>query len=805
MKQPVHLVGNAHIDIFWLWRWEEGFQEIRATFASALDRIREHKEFVFTSACAYYYSLVEAADPVLFERIREAVKAGRWRIVGGWWLQPDCNAPAGESFARHGLYAQRYFKEKFGVTAKLGYNVDSFGHNGNLPQFLKKAGLDSYVFMRPMASEKTLPKRLFHWEGIDGTQVLAFRLLGYGTGGGAEWGEKLAGHIRRHLDAAEQEGTPFMCFYGVGNHGGGPTRENLKTIDELKAAGENIVYSDPQRFFEEAAGVSGAPVIRDEMQYHAIGCYSVLSRVKRANNYTEQQLMFAEKMLAVVGGADKDLAENTAALAAGWKKALANQFHDSLGGCSIPEAYPKILAAYSWGQETANQMTAILFQRLTAKVATFTEGTTVIVWNPHPWEVRDTVDVIGAADRVFDIGGGEIPFECVPASAVTGGFFSQAVRFNVRLPPLGYTSYRLENFTTNMEIGRFLDLQYTRTASNRICSGDWEAVIDRESGFITSFYNKRTKTEFLGGRGIGPVIVDDESDTWTHALSSYQGARHVMALESYTLVCRGAVSTEYEIVYKGFTSTVILRVNLNGEEGRLDIKARVIWNEHRRLLKLCIGSAFAGETFTSEIPYGAIERAADETEWPLQRWAKLSCGGAALAVLNDGIYSGSAHAGSLDLTLLRSPVFANHENQHPRPDLYHRYVDQGEQEFFVRLRGYSRGAGNDEIARRSLELNQPPVYVIESIHQGKLPGEQSFCKIKEGSTALISTIKRAEDNDGWIVRAVEAGGQKTQAEFNFTWLGAGGTFSFGPYEIKTIKIADRDRSLTETNLLEAEI
>jgi alpha-mannosidase len=299
--------------------------------------------------------------------------------------------------------------------------------------------------------------------------------------------------------------------------------------------------------------------------------------------------------------------------------------------------------------------------------------------------------------------------------------------------------------------------------------------------------------------------VDDESDTWTHGLSSYKGARHAMALESYTLVSQGPVSTEYEIVYKRFNSTVILRVNLNGEEGRLDIKARVIWNERHRLLKLRIGSAFSGDTFTSEIPYGAIERAADETEWPLQRWVKLSGSGAALAVLNDGIYSGSAEKGNLDLTLLRSPVYANHENQHPRPDIYHRYVDQGEQEFCVRLRGYPQGAGNDEITRRALELNQPPVYVIESIHSGELPGERSFCKIKEGTTAIISTIKRAEDNDGWIIRAVEAGGKKTQAEFDFTWLKAGKTFAFGPYEIKTIKIADKDGKITETNLLETEI
>jgi alpha-mannosidase len=800
MKETIHLIGNAHIDIFWLWKWEEGLQEIRATFKSALDRIGEHKEFVFTAAGAYYYSLVEETDPALFERIREAVKAGRWRIVGGWWLQPDCNAPAGESFARHGLYAQRYFKEKFGVTAKMGYNVDSFGHNGNLPQLYKKAGMDSYVFMRPMAHEKTLPRALFNWEGVDGSKVLAFRLLGYGSGGSEEWGEKLAAHIRRHIEAAEKEGTPFMCFYGVGNHGGGPTKQNLKTIDELKGKGENLLYSDPQRYFEEAAKQPGIPVVKDEMQYHAIGCYSSISKLKQANNATEQNLLFAEKMLAVTGGGDA--AENAKALAAGWKKILANQFHDSLGGCSIPEAYPKILAAYAWGQETANQMTAILFQRLTSKIASFTDGTTVVFWNPHPWEVKGAMEYIGVTDAIYDSKGNQIPFELAANSCATAGFYSQTVRFNAVLPPLGYTSFKMVNYRGSLNSDEFSGFQYTRTATNHIESGDWDAVIDRETGFITSLYNKKTKTEYLGGQGIGPVIVDDESDTWTHVISSYQGARRKMALESYTLVSKGPVAAEYEIVYKLFDSTVILRVILNGELGTLDLKTRVIWNEHHRLLKLRVGSVFTKDTFVSEIPYGAIERRADGAEWPIQRWACLSDGkGPGLAVINNGVYSASAESGSLDLTLLRSPVYAHHENHHPRPDIEQRYVDQGENEYHIRVLPLE-GAGQETIARKALELNQPAISVIESAHAGDLPLEKSFCGIKDGTSAVITTIKRGEDGDGWIIRAVETGGKNTSAAVDFAWLGVSGTFSFGPYEIKTIKIADKDKSISETNLLE---
>jgi len=816
MAHNIHLIGNAHIDIFWLWKWEEGLREIRATFASALDRINENCEFIFTSACAYYYSLVEETDPLLFRRIQEAVKAGRWRITGGWWLQPDCNAPSGESFVRQALYAQRYFREKFGVTADLGYNVDSFGHNGNLPQLLLKSGLKGYVFMRPSKDEKNLPASLFMWEGIDGSRVEAYRLTGE-TGGytsGGDWGEKLVEKIKEHILTAKKEGTPLMCFYGVGNHGGGPTKQNLKTIDQLRAENINIVYSDPHLYFTDASSISDKviPVVKDELQMHAIGCYSAMSKVKRANNHAEQQLLFAEKMLSVIGNVDET--ENHKALTIGWKKILANQFHDSLGGCSIPEAYPKILAAYSWAHETVNQMTAVLFQRLTSKINTLVDDqsgdsnavSTAILWNPHPWEVRQAIEIIGSADSILDLDNNEIPFEIVPSNAITTGFFSQTIRINLSLPPLGYTGLRLQNYSTSIDAGSFLGFQYTRTASNTIKSGDWEAEIDRESGFIASLRNIKTNTEFLGC-GIGPVIVDDESDTWTHGLSSYRGAARKMALESYTLVSQGNVTTEYEIVYKLLSSKVILRVILNGEMGTLDVKTRVLWNEQHRLLKLSIGSAFINETFVSEIPYGAIERRADGTEWPIQRWVRLGAeNGPCLGVINDGVYAASAECGRIDLTLLRSPVYAHHENQHPRPDIQHRYIDQGEAEFYIQLRPFTAGAGNDIFTRHALELNQPSLYVIESSHDGELPPKQTYCRIKEEGdkkpAVLVSTIKRTEDSDGWIIRAVEAAGKSTNAEMDFAWLGVSRNFSFAPYEIKTIKIADRGKAISETGILE---
>ena len=159
--KTMHMIGNAHLDPVWLWNWQEGYQENKATLKSALDRMEEFDDFIFTSSSAQFYEWVEKNEPEMFECIKKRVQEGRWKICGGWWIQPDCNNPSGESFARQGLIAQNYFMEKFGVKAHTGYCVDSFGHNVMLPQILQLSGMENYVFMRPDPNEKDLPARAF--------------------------------------------------------------------------------------------------------------------------------------------------------------------------------------------------------------------------------------------------------------------------------------------------------------------------------------------------------------------------------------------------------------------------------------------------------------------------------------------------------------------------------------------------------------------------------------------------------------------------------------------------------------------
>lgn len=251
MKDNLYLIGNAHLDPVWLWTKEEGYAEVLSTFRAAAERIREYKDFIFTSSSAVYYKWVEEADPELFFEIKRYIEEGRWSIVGGEWVQADCNLPSGESICRQFLYAQRYFLSKFGKIATTGYNVDSFGHNGNMPQILAGSGIKNYVFSRPANFENDSPN-LFRWRAKDGSEVFAYRIpFGYASNSQ----EDLKKKISKCEELSGKNKRPEMVFYGVGNHGGGPTIDMLDYIEE-KREKEKFIYATTDDFSVLCAGKS---------------------------------------------------------------------------------------------------------------------------------------------------------------------------------------------------------------------------------------------------------------------------------------------------------------------------------------------------------------------------------------------------------------------------------------------------------------------------------------------------------------------------------------------------------------------
>ena len=251
-KPVLHLICNAHLDPVWQWRWEEGASEALATFRVAAELLREHPGFIFCHNEAVLYQWVERFDPALFREIRRLVKSGRWAISGGWFLQPDANLPGTESIIRQIAEGRRYFREKFGAVPRVAYNFDSFGHSGGLPQILRGAGYEMYIHMRPQAGELTLPAELYRWRGIDGTEIPAYRIeVGlYHT-------ER--DNIEEKLEAgaalALKIGRDVPVFWGLGDHGGGATREDLEKTDAFIAREKRVrvIHSSPDGFARAAA------------------------------------------------------------------------------------------------------------------------------------------------------------------------------------------------------------------------------------------------------------------------------------------------------------------------------------------------------------------------------------------------------------------------------------------------------------------------------------------------------------------------------------------------------------------------
>src|SRR5581483_5218976 len=276
----VHMIGQGHLDPVWLWRWTEGRAEAVATSQSAADRLAEYPAFQFTRGESQVYAWIERDSPELFAHIRRLIDEGRWHVVNGMVIQPDMNLPSGESFVRQALLGKAYLREHLGVEPRVAYCVDSFGHAGTLPQILAKCGFDSFIFSRPRPNEKALPADVFWWQGPDGSRVLAFRIV-------TNYHSKTEDHterIGRVLAATPAALNHAMCFFGVGDHGGGPTKQQIEHIQALAAARADIDirFSSPRAYFDAIRpDAEQLPTVAEELQYHAVGCYSVMSAIKR--------------------------------------------------------------------------------------------------------------------------------------------------------------------------------------------------------------------------------------------------------------------------------------------------------------------------------------------------------------------------------------------------------------------------------------------------------------------------------------------------------------------------------------------
>ena len=281
-ENKLYLICNAHLDPVWLWNWEEGLAEALSTFRTAARFCADFDGFVFCHNEAILYQWVEEHEPRLFAVIQQLVAARKWHIMGGWYLQPDCNLPSGESFVRQILVGKRYFREKFHIEPTIAVNLDPFGHTRGLVQILRKSGYRGYLFCRPDQSQLPLNSPDFVWVGYDQSEILCHRPPDhYNSVAG-----KMGARVQKWLDA-NADRPVGMLLWGIGNHGGGPSREDLTQIAGLMSENTNrtIMHATPEEYFDDLQSRSNRlDRVFAGLNPWGVGCYTSSNRALYAKN-----------------------------------------------------------------------------------------------------------------------------------------------------------------------------------------------------------------------------------------------------------------------------------------------------------------------------------------------------------------------------------------------------------------------------------------------------------------------------------------------------------------------------------------
>ena len=673
----LHLVPNSHIDPVWLWDKYEGIDEVLNTFRTACDHLAEFPGLTYTASSLQFYEWVQRHDAALFDRIGGYVAAGRWEVVGGWWVEADSNLPSGLSLARHASYSQAFAERYFGRRIEVAYLIDSFGHPATLPTVLTDAGFRYFIFCRPGAHENPyLPANLFHWEHA-GHRVLAYRLkhhyLQYGAPAPAQVDPN---YLLPKLNDAEYQRAPVNCYlFGVGDHGGGPARAEIEFYREFCAgrpAGD-AGFSSCARFFAEAAQSPAIPTYSGDLHMHAVGCYAVVRPLKAANRRAEQKLAVAERALALAG-------QPAAALDDAWKTTLFNQFHDILPGSCAPQAAAQ--AQYELGGVAAfAQDTAYAaLKRLTAAAPVRCHEGEFRVCNTLPFPVTVPLALEsfmyyqqGAAFR--DEAGRELAVQEVLPSVRCA---NRRWEFVDTLPAGGFKSYWFDNAT-----------RVTRPAAGGVHFTAGAAVRGTQ-------YELREDGAVLRADGRGGfrplleaparwLVLADRSDTWGHGVRAYDDVIGEFKLESSaTLV--GPVTSKLHQCWRYGDST--LEVTWSLYEALAELRADVLvrWVQNRQILKLEL-RPFGNREVRCDMqaPGGGVTRPADGAELPLHHWVRVRDWHGDFVVLQDGAFGADYEVGRLRLTLVRSNYYGYHDPTQLGPvDPQHR-TDQGEHQFRLAL------------------------------------------------------------------------------------------------------------------------
>ena len=827
-KKIIHLICNAHLDPVWLWQWQEGLTESLSTFRTAAELCERNDTFVFNHNEALLYKWIQEYDPQLFKTIQKLVRQKKWHIMGGWYLQPDCNMPSGESLVRQIQAGKSYFKKHFNVEPTTAINFDSFGHTRGLVQIMAKCGYDSYLFGRPSQESCPLPQDEFIWVGHDNSEIMATRFCGWYNSDLGKAKEKVEEWIN---DFGHKNNC--ICLWGVGNHGGGPSRIDIKNINTLisRQTDFDITHSTPERYFKELKkSKSTLPRFAQSLNYWAIGCYSSQIRLKQKHRQLENELFSTEKM-ATAAWVHNLLPYPTKELNSIQEDLLLSEFHDILPGSAVEKAYEASLRLLDHGIETASRIKTRLFVTLANGQPKAKPNTTpILVYNPHPFSVRQIIECEfnlpghnppGSDTQITVMGGRKVlPSQSEKDSTNLSTEWRKKVVFLADLLPSQMNRFDCLLGKTKKALPLKL---MSKNNIYRFKTNDIEVKINCKTGLIDCY--KVDGVNYLKNSSFKPIVLADNEDPWDmlnptrsyktieskfKLLGKREGTRFSGIrgglIDSVRMVEDGPVRTVIEAVFGHDHSFICLHYKLPKKGTEIEIEARVHWNQKNQLLKLAIPTTIKNAQYIGQTAYGIANLTTDGTELVTHKWTAVvdRTSDMALTWANNGVYSSDCANNTLHQTLLRSPQYScapSFDNDYVlTKDRYRPRTDQGEHVFNFWLNAGPASKRLEHIGREALVKNETP-YTLPLFPSGAGKKVKPFAVLSD-KIVQITAIKKAENSSDVIIRLFEPTGQKRITTLSLPCISKKIKIDFGAFELKTIRVNLKTEKLSETSLLE---
>ena len=805
-QATLHLTGNSHIDAAWLWPWTETVDTVKNTFSTALQLMNEYPTYTYTQSAAAYNDWMARDYPEIDAQIKKRIKEGRWEVVGGMWVEPDLNMPDGESTARSLLIGKRWYQQHYGVDVRIGWNPDSFGYNWQLPQIYKKSGVDYFVTQKMTWNDTNqLPFKLFWWESPDGSKVLTYFPHDYANTN--------LNPVRLSVDLAQARKyatgmTDMLDLFGVGDHGGGPTRAMLdeglhwmqpsrivpkmefgtaqpwfSTVEnQLAPQSPEWDYRSIAQGYHEPPPVEGKidiPTWKSEMyfEYHR-GVFTTQANHKRNMRESSEWALNAEKYasLAWLDGnpyPGDDLTED-------WKKITFNQFHDLAAGSGIGVIYQDAQKDYDDVRWSTNEISAKALKTVAAHVDTrAAQGVPVLVFNPLGWARSGnvTVDVqmpAATADvSVLDSHGAVLPSEALSKDAATNTFHLLVEARDV--PSMGYEVLRVvpgkHPFASDLKVtGTTLE-----NAALRV-------VVDPKNGCITSLYDKKAGFETLAEGSCGNELqtfkdTPKDYDAWNIDPGTLDvPPTRITDADSVEVVEHGPMRASIRVTRHWQSSKFVQEIQLDAGSDEAVVVNDIDWHETHVLLKDAFALSATSPFATYEIPYGTIQRPTTRNnswekaqfEVGAQRWADLGNEQHGFSLINESKYGYDGVGNLLRLTLLRSPVW-------PDPN-----ADRGHHHFSFVLYPHAGDWKQAMTVRHGFDFNYKLQAMQVESHTGSLPAQHSFVAVTPDDVVLTA-MKKAEDSHALVFHFYE-------------WAGKGGSAQ--------LRVPPGATGAVETNLLE---